>query len=37
VDALIRKHHMAWLGGDHSITLPLLRSYKRNGWAGRWR
>jgi agmatinase len=33
VDALIRRHHMAWLGGDHSITLPLLRSYCR--WLGR--
>jgi agmatinase len=33
VDALIRKHHMAWIGGDHSITLPLLRCYKR--WLGR--
>jgi agmatinase len=26
--ALIRRHHMAWIGGDHSITLPLLRAYK---------
>ena len=26
---LIRRHHMAWLGGDHSITLPLLREYRR--------
>jgi agmatinase len=25
---LIGKHHMAWIGGDHSITLPLLRAYK---------
>lgn len=25
---LIRQHHMAWLGGDHSITLPLLRAYR---------
>ncbi len=33
VDALIRRHHMAWLGGDHSITLPLLRGYRR--WLGR--
>lgn len=24
---LIEKHHMLWLGGDHSITLPLLRAY----------
>jgi len=30
---LIRQHHMAWLGGDHSITLPLLRAYK--AWLGR--
>jgi agmatinase len=30
---LIRRHHMAWLGGDHSITLPLLRAYK--SWLGR--
>jgi agmatinase len=33
VDVLIRKQHMAWLGGDHSITLPLLRSYRQ--WLGR--
>jgi agmatinase len=26
--ALIAQHHMAWLGGDHSITLPLLREYR---------
>ena len=32
-DALIRRHHMAWIGGDHSITLPLLRAYK--AWLGR--
>ncbi len=25
---MIAQHHMAWLGGDHSITLPLLRAYK---------
>jgi agmatinase len=25
---LIAQHHMAWLGGDHSITLPLLRAYR---------
>ncbi|MCV2358411.1 MULTISPECIES: agmatinase [Roseateles] len=25
---MIASHHMAWLGGDHSITLPLLRAYK---------
>jgi len=28
VAPLIRGHHMAWLGGDHSITLPLLRAYR---------
>lgn len=33
VQALIRAHHMAWLGGDHSITLELLRAYKN--WLGR--
>ena len=26
--AMLAGHHMAWLGGDHSITLPLLRAYK---------
>ncbi len=25
---LIAKQTMVWLGGDHSITLPLLRAYK---------
>jgi len=25
---LIVDHHMAWLGGDHSITLSLLRAYR---------
>jgi agmatinase len=33
VERLIRSHHMAWLGGDHSITLPLLRAYK--AWLGK--
>ncbi|HMM85985.1 MAG: agmatinase [Gammaproteobacteria bacterium] len=28
-DALIGRHHVVWLGGDHSITLPLLRAYRR--------
>jgi agmatinase len=27
-DELIRQHHMLWLGGDHSITLALLRAYR---------
>ena len=26
---LSRKHHMCWLGGDHSITLSLLRAYRK--------
>ena len=26
---LIARYHMAWLGGDHSITLPLLREYRK--------
>lgn len=26
---LIASHHMAWIGGDHSITLPLLRAYRQ--------
>jgi len=25
--ALMAQHHMVWLGGDHSITLPLLQAY----------
>ena len=29
VEPLLRRHHMAWLGGDHSITLPLLQAYRR--------
>lgn len=30
---LLARHHVAWLGGDHSITLPLLRAHRRQ--AGR--
>jgi agmatinase len=26
--ALVARHHVCWLGGDHSITLPLLRAYR---------
>lgn len=26
--AALARHHMAWLGGDHSITLALLRAYR---------
>ncbi len=33
VSELIRAHHMVWIGGDHSITLPLLRAYK--AWLGK--
>jgi len=29
VDPLVQQHHVAWLGGDHSITLPLLRAYRQ--------
>jgi agmatinase len=28
IDALLERHHMVWLGGDHSITLPLLRAQR---------
>ncbi|MDE2081502.1 MAG: agmatinase [Burkholderiales bacterium] len=27
---LVAHHHMVWIGGDHSITLPLLRTYRRH-------
>jgi agmatinase len=27
---LLSRHHMLWLGGDHSITLPLLRAYRQH-------
>jgi len=27
---LLQRHHMVWLGGDHSITLPLLRAYRQH-------
>ena len=33
VPELLAKHHMCWLGGDHSITLGLLRAYRT--WTGR--
>jgi agmatinase len=26
--AILERHHACWLGGDHSITLPLLRAYR---------
>ncbi|TDR29096.1 agmatinase [Hydromonas duriensis] len=32
IPELIQKYHMCWLGGDHSITLGLLRAYR--AWAG---
>ena len=28
-EALVRQHHLAWLGGDHALTLSLLRVYRR--------
>ncbi|MBS0373125.1 MAG: agmatinase [Proteobacteria bacterium] len=28
VAPLVANHHVAWLGGDHSVTLPLLRAYR---------
>ena len=28
VAELVKRHHMIWLGGDHSITLSLLRGYR---------
>ena len=28
VAPLLEVHTMAWLGGDHSVTLPLLRAYR---------
>ena len=28
--ALVGHQHMVWLGGDHSITLPLLRAYRQH-------
>jgi agmatinase len=27
--ALLARHHMVWLGGDHSITLPLLQAHRQ--------
>jgi len=30
VGALLAGHHMVWLGGDHSVTLPLLRAYRQH-------
>jgi agmatinase len=28
IGPLLAQHHMVWMGGDHSITLPLLRAYR---------
>jgi len=30
VPALVARHHMVWLGGDHSLTLSLLRAYRQH-------
>lgn len=27
---LSQQRHMVWLGGDHSVTLPLLRAYRQH-------
>lgn len=27
---LVKNHHMIWLGGDHSVTLSLLRAYRKH-------
>ena len=32
IPAMLAQYHMCWLGGDHSITLALLRAYR--DWAG---
>lgn len=29
-ESLLDRQHMVWLGGDHSVTLPLLRAYRRH-------
>ena len=30
--ALLAAHHMVWIGGDHSVTLPILRAlHKQHG------
>ena len=29
-ESLLARQHMVWLGGDHSVTLPLLRAYRRH-------
>ncbi|MBL0393245.1 agmatinase [Ramlibacter monticola] len=28
--SLLSRHHMVWVGGDHSVTLSLLRAYARH-------
>ena len=28
IPSLIAKHHVVWLGGDHSVTLPVLRAMR---------
>ncbi|MDX2219823.1 MAG: agmatinase [Burkholderiales bacterium] len=30
VPEILAAHHCCWLGGDHSITLPLLRAYRQH-------
>jgi len=28
IPAILAKHHVVWLGGDHSVTLPVLRAIR---------
>lgn len=28
-EPLVSRHHVVWLGGDHSVTLPILRALRR--------
>ena len=30
VRSLVASHHMVWLGGDHSVTLPILRALREH-------
>jgi agmatinase len=30
VESMLARQHMVWLGGDHSVTLPLLRAYRKH-------
>ncbi|MEW9900213.1 agmatinase [Chitinivorax sp. PXF-14] len=30
VEAMLGRHHCCWLGGDHSVTLAILRAYRKH-------